>query len=157
MVPVEFAGEPVVAGEVSEPAFVLVAFVDHAQNPVRAQRSSIAAGEPAAGVLDPKLGVRAGIGADSVLNLIGDAVAVVALVRLHDRVEPRLRVIGLEELRVAASAGNRFEIANEQHVLDVGAPLQRVGVDVPVVGGFADGSENLRGVECAGRRRRRRT
>ena len=31
------------------------------------------------------------------MDLIGDAVAVVALVRLHDDVETRLRVIGLEQ------------------------------------------------------------
>ena len=53
VVPVQFAGEPVVAGEKVEPAFVLVALVDDAQDAVRARRPAVGAGKPAAGILDP--------------------------------------------------------------------------------------------------------
>jgi hypothetical protein len=84
--------------------------------------------------------------------MIGDALSLVALVRLHDRVETRLRVFGGQQLRVAASARDGLYVADEQHVVDVAAPQQGVAVDVPVVGNLADRGENLAGVDRAGLR-----
>ena len=57
------------------------------------------------------------------MDLIGDAAAFVALVRLHDGVETRLRILGLEQLRVAAAGRDRLgNVGDEQHVGGVGAP-----------------------------------
>jgi hypothetical protein len=76
------------------------------------------------------------------LNLIGDAVAVVALVRLHDRVEAGLCVVGFEELRIARPV----EIAAMSRMSSTSAALRPkadVAVDAPVVGHLADRGENF--------------
>ena len=101
--PIELAGETVAPREIGELALMLVTLGDDAQQAVRAHRLAVGAGEPAAGILDPKSGVRRWIGADAILDLIGDAVTFVALVRLRDDVEARLRVFRLEELREGAA------------------------------------------------------
>lgn len=86
------------------------------------------------------------------MDLISDAVSVVALVRLHDGVEAPLGVFGVENLRIAAAGRNRRGIAHEQHLGGVIAPQHDIGIDAPVVGAFAHCGENLRGVEgSAGR------
>jgi len=77
------------------------------------------------------------------LDAIGYALALVALVRFDDRVERSLAVVGLEQLRVSAAAGDRTVIADEQHVGGVRAPGQNVACDVPAVQHFADRGENL--------------
>ena len=109
MMPVQFAGEAVVAGQIGEPAHMLVALVDDADEAVGAHRLAVGPGEPAADILDPEPGVRRRVGTDAILNLIGDAAAVVALVRLHDDVEARLGVLGLEHLRIGAAGRDRGE------------------------------------------------
>ncbi len=93
-----------------------------------------------------------GIGPHAILNLIGDAVAFVAFVRLHDGVEARLRVVRLED------AGHRRGRSRPPSCRGSAAPRRRsrprqdIGVDAPVVGDLADRSEDLRGVErTAGR------
>ena len=91
---------------------MLVALVDDAQHAVRAQgprrRGRQTSGRyPRPTAWFPRLG----IGADAILNLIGDAVAVVALVRLHHDVEAGLRVFRFEELRVAAAGRDRRDVA----------------------------------------------
>ena len=53
---VQFAGETVVTGEISEPALVLIPLIDDAQHAVRPHRPAAGAGKPAAGILDPQLG-----------------------------------------------------------------------------------------------------
>ena len=158
MVPVQFAGEPVVAGQIGEPPHVLVALVDDADDAVGAHRLAVGAGEPAADILDPKPRVRRRVGTDAILNLIGDAAAVVALVRLHDGVEARLGVLGLEHLGIGAAGRDRGDVGDQQHRGGVGAPMQRVGVDAPVVGHLADRVEDFGRVDagpvrCAGRDR----
>ena len=134
---VQFAGEAVVTGEVSEPALVLIPLIDDAQHAVRQRRPAVGAGKPAAGILDPQLGLGRGIGTDAILDLIGDAMAVVALVRLHDRIEAGLRVLGLQKLRVGAAARNRRDIAEQKNLGSITAPEQRVGADAPVVSDLA--------------------
>ena len=155
MVAVQFAGQAVVARQIGEAALVLVALVDDAQDAVGAERLAFGADEPAPGILDPKLGFGRRIGTDAILNLIGDAVSVVVLVRLHDGVEPGLCVIGVKELRIAAAGRNRSDVADEQHDGGVGAPNQDVAVEPPLVGYLADGRQNLRGIERRRRARRR--
>ena len=89
------------------------------------------------------------------MNLIGDAVAVVALVGFGDDVEAGLRVFRFEELRIGAAARNRRDVADQQNLAGIAAPQQFVTVDAPVIGGFADRGENLGGIEmsaAAGRR-----
>ena len=115
-----------------------------------ARRPTVGAGEPAPAVLDPKFYARAGIGADAILGLKEDAATLVALVRLHYRIEPSLHVGGVEQLRVAAAGRDRGEILDAQHVEDVRAPDQRVARDVPMVERFTDRGENVAGVEIAG-------
>ncbi len=146
-VAVEFAGQPVAAGEKGQLALVLIAFVDDAQHAMRALRTAVRAGEPAAGVLDPEPGLGRRVGTDDILDLIGDAVAVVALVGLRHDVEAGLGVIRLEQLRISAAAGNCRDVGDQQNAGGVGAPRQRVGIDVPVIGHLADRSENCRGIE----------
>ena len=162
MVPVQLAGEPVVAGQIGEPPHVLVALVDDADDAVGAHRLAVRAGEPAADILDPQPRVRCRVGTDAILNLIGDAAAVVALVRLHDGVEARLGVLGLEHLGIGAAGRDRGDVGDQQHRGGVGAPMQRVGVDAPVVGHLADRVEDFGRVDadpvrCAGRDRIART
>ena len=60
--PVELAGQAVVTRKKIKLALMLVAFGDDAQHAMGARRACIGAGKPAAGVLDPKLGVGGGIG-----------------------------------------------------------------------------------------------
>ena len=141
---------------------MLVALVDDADDAVGAHRLAVRAGEPAADILDPEPRVRRRVGTDAILNLIGDAAAVVALVRLHDGVEARLRVLGLEHLGIGAAGRDRGDVGDEQHRGGVGAPMQRVGVDAPVVGHLADRVEDFGRVDagpvrCAGRDRIART
>src|SRR5580704_6401047 len=98
MVAVEFAGQAVAAGEKSKPALMFIALVDNANDAMGADRLAGRTGKPAAGVLDPKPGFGIRVGTNAVLNLIGNAVAFVTPVRLHDGVEARLHIIGLETL-----------------------------------------------------------
>ncbi len=112
MVPVQFAGEPVVPSEKRKPAFMLVALVDDAQHAVCARRSAICPRKPAAVILDPQLGIRTGGGPNAILNLVGHTVPVVALVRLHHSVETGLRILGFEQLRVTAAG------RNGRHIID---------------------------------------
>ena len=72
---------------------MLVALIDDADDAVGALRLAIGAGEPAAGILDPELRIGRRIGADAILDLIGDAVAAVVFLRLHDGVEAGLGVL----------------------------------------------------------------
>ena len=88
---------------------------------------------------------------DAVLDLIGDAMAFVALVRLHDDVEADLRVLGIEELRKGAAGGDGAAILDQQHVADVVAPGQHIAVEMPLVGNLADRGEDLRRIGRAGR------
>jgi hypothetical protein len=104
MVAVEFAGQAVAAGEKSKPALMFVALVDNANDAMGAKGFAVCAGKPAAGVLDPQPGFGIRIGPNAVLNLIGNAVAFVALVRLHDDVEARLGVSRFEMLGKSAAA-----------------------------------------------------
>ncbi len=147
MMPVHLAGEAIEARKECQPLLELVAFVDDAHHAVRPHRPGVGTGEPAAGVLDPQPGFGSRIGADAILDLIGDAVAVVARLRIHHHVEARLRVLGLQELRVGAAGRDGVEVADQQHVGGVGAPHKLIAVDAPVVGNLADGSKNPGGVE----------
>ena len=85
----------------------------------------------------------AGLGANAILDLIGDAAALSRLSAIDDGVEARLRILGFEDLRVAAAGGNRLHVADQQHLGGIGAPVQDVGVDAPVIGNFADRREDL--------------
>ena len=95
------------------------------------------------------------------MNLIGDAVAVVLFGRVHDGVEARLGVLGVENLRVGVPGRDLGDVGNEQHRGGVGAPLKDIAVDAPVVGDFADRIEDLGRVDgsaiCAGTDRIART
>ena len=104
MVAVEFAGQAVAAGEKSKPALMFIALVDNANDAMGAKGLAVCARKPAAGVLDPQPGFGIRTGTNAVLNLIGNAVAFVTLVRLHDGVETRLRIVGLETMRKSATA-----------------------------------------------------
>ena len=73
--------------------------------------------------------------------------AFVALVGLRHDVEARLRVVRFEELRIGASARNRRDVRDQQNFGGIGAPEQLVAVDAPVVGDFADGSEDFGGIK----------
>src|ERR1700728_4748708 len=103
MVPVQLAGEPIVTGQIGEPPHVLVALVDDADDAMSAHRLAVRAGKPAADILDPESRVRRRVGTDAILNLVSDAAAVVTLVRLHDGIEARLRVLSLEHLGIGAA------------------------------------------------------
>src|SRR5580704_13532960 len=148
--PVEFAGETVEAGQIGQLAHILVALVDDADEAVRARRLAVDAGEPTTSILDPELGFATALGTDAILNLVGDAAAVVALGGIDDDVEARLGVLGLEELRIGAAGGNRRPIGDQQHLAGVIAPRQRIAVDAPIVSDFADRTEDRRRVGCAG-------
>ncbi len=52
-VAVQFAGQAIMAGEKGELALMLIALIDDAQHALRPRRTSVGAGKPAAGVLDP--------------------------------------------------------------------------------------------------------
>jgi hypothetical protein len=148
--PVQPAGEAVVVGEIAEPAVALVAFSDDAHDPVRAHRPARGASEPAAAVLDPEFGAGAGIEADAILGLEEDAAALVALVGLHDGIEPGLHIACVEQLRVAAAGRDRGDVRDAQHVEDVRAPDKRVALDVPIIERRAHRGENVGGVELGG-------
>ena len=74
---VHLAGEPVEARQIGEPLFLVMPVVDDADNAVRARGLAVAAGEPAADVLDPQrlLGARR---LQRVLHLIRNARACIA-------------------------------------------------------------------------------
>ena len=92
----------------------------------------------------------AGIRPDGVLDPVEHALALVALGGLTTASNRSLHIVGLEQLRIAAAGRDRGDVADEQHVEDVGAPDQRVALDVPAVERFADRGENLGGVELGG-------
>ncbi len=152
MMPVEFAGEVVVAGEITQPPFAFVAVVDDAHGAERARRLAVGAGEPAAGVFDPQQRFAARRRAQAVYDAVEHAMAVVALLRAHDRVEARLRAAVVEQLCVSASGRDGVAIADQEDVGRVGAPGQLIAGDVPAVERFADGGENFGGVGFARRR-----
>ncbi len=152
MMPVEFAGEVVVAGEIGQPPLAFVAVVDDAHGAERARRLAVGAGEPAAGVFDPQQRFAARRRAQAVHDAVEHAMAIVALVRAHDCVEARLRAAVVEQLCVGASGRDGVAIADQEDVGRVGAPAQLIAGDVPPVERFADGGENFGGVGM-GRRR----
>ncbi len=129
MMPVEFAGETVITGEIAQPAFVLVAVVDDAHHAVRTDGFAVGAGEPAAGVFEPESGVGVRVGANAILDAIADAAAVVALLRAHDCVEAGLQIVGVEELRKCTGGGDRLAACDRQNssafALQVSASLWR--------------------------------
>src|SRR4029077_18455752 len=71
VVAVQLAGQPVVAGQIGQPADVLVALVADGGDAVGAHRLAVGAGKPAAGILDPEPRFRRRVGADAILNLVG--------------------------------------------------------------------------------------
>ena len=103
------------------------------------------ASEPAAAVLDPEFGAGAGIGADAIFGLEEDAAALVALVGLHDGIEPRLHIAGVEQLRVAAAGRDRGVSVTRSTSRTF--ELQRVALDVPMIERRAHRGENVGGVE----------
>ncbi len=129
---------------------MLLTLIVDADEAVRSGRLAVGSNEPPTGVFDPEPCFRGRIGTQTVLNLVGDAVTVIALVGLHDDVETRLRIVGIEDLRISAAACGRRNIGNEQHVFDVRASRQGIGIDVPVIGDFTDGNEDACGVDRRG-------
>jgi len=81
---VDLAGESIDARELGEMLFALVAVIDDADEADGALRRAVIVGEPAAGILDPKLG-RARNGAQRILGLIGDAAAAIGGLATIDR------------------------------------------------------------------------
>ena len=152
VVPVELAGEFIMAGEISELAFAFVAVVDDAHGAERARRLAVGTGEPASDVLDPQQRFRASRRAQTIYDAVEHAVAVVAAVRAHDRIDARLRAIGLEQLRVGAAGCDGVAVADQKDVGRVGTPAQFIAGEVPAVESFADGGENLGAIWLARRR-----
>src|SRR5208283_131837 len=101
--PVHFTGQGIEFRELDECPFEFVAFGDRAHDPERAHRLAVAAGEPAAGVLQPDC--LAAAAPKTVLHLIGYATARIAMTGAGDRVEPALPVLGIDVLRKTAAAG----------------------------------------------------
>ena len=145
---VEFAGELVEFSKLHENAFTSVPRFDDAHGAVRALRLSVGAGKPAAGVLDPGSLFDAAL--ESVLHLIGDAVAGIALAGLLDRIDAALAAIGVGAPRKAGAAGKIADVGDAEHRGGVAAPGQRVGVETPFIGGVADRPQDFRGVRDIG-------
>jgi len=61
---------------------------------------------------------------------------------MHHRVMARLHRVGIEQERIEAAGGERGGIGGN-HAADIGAPGERIGGDVPGIGGGAEGGENI--------------
>ena len=107
---VHLAGQAVEVRQVGELLLLRVPLVDDMDDAVRARRLAVVAGEPAAGVLDPELGLRA-FRRDRILHLIGHAGALVALRRIHHRVVAGLRGRRRRAPGVAAPGRDRGAVA----------------------------------------------
>ncbi len=151
MVAIKLASQAVAARQMGQLALMLVALGDDPDQSVRAHRLAVGAGKPAAVVLDPQSRVRGGIGADAILNLVGNAMAVVAFAGFGHRVEACLGIFRVEEFREAGAARDCGAIADQQHVSGVFAPPQGIAGDVPFIGNLADRAEDRRGIGRAGR------
>ena len=153
VVPVQLAGQAVAAREIREPALVLVALVDDAQRCRgratacrRGRQTSGRCPRPRAWFRSPD---RGGCSIESDRRRRGRSS------RLSDCMTASKRacaLLGFEHLRVAAAARRSLATSPiEQHFGGIGAPVQDVAVDAPVVGNFADRGEDLRRVDVAPR------
>jgi len=111
---VDLAGESIDARELGEMLFALVAVIDDADEADGALRRAVIVGEPAAGILDPKLG-RARTGAQRLLGLIGDAAAAIGFLRLEDHIEAGLAVVGVEQIGVSTARRDRPVVTQPEH------------------------------------------
>ncbi len=147
MMTVEFPGQFVVTGEVEQPLLAFVTLVDDPHGAVCARGFAVVPGEPPPGVLHPQRGAGAAGGTNAVLQAIGHAASVVALVGPRHGVEPRLHGAGIEQLREPAASRNFFEIGELQDFACVCAPRQSVAAEIPRVKRFACGCENRGRIE----------
>jgi hypothetical protein len=142
---IHLAGQGVEPGQIGEPLLALVALVDDAHDAVSACRFPVGAGEPAPDILDPEQAV--GSGPQRILQLVGNAGALVLRGRPHHRVGARLPALRIDQLRVAAPGAQRRRVGAGQDLADIRAPGQRVSVDPPFVGHLPDRGEDRAGVE----------
>ena len=147
---IHLAGEAVEARQEFELLFLLMALVDHPDDALRPHRLAVAVGEPASGVLDPELLVGAR-GDQRILNLIGNAGALVAMRRLHHRINAGERGGRIEQLGVGAAVGDCGRVTDHQHAGGVRAPGQRIALDRPRIRDLADRGHDLRRIERPGR------
>jgi hypothetical protein len=123
--------------------------------PTRAHGAARLAGEPAPDVLDPQR--RARLRAPHrILNLIRDATAVVALLRLHDGVEARNLRGRIEQLGKCTAGRNCLRPRNAENSGRIAAPGQNVGCDIPGIRRLADRGHDRFGIDRFSRPARQR-
>ena len=148
---VHFAGQAVEARQVVEPLLMVVTFGDDAHHAMRARRAPVRSGEPAAVVLDPEPHRAGRSGIQAVFGLIRHAAAGIAPAGLHHGVEARGGVLRVEVSGITAAGRDAREVGDLQHLGDIRAPGERVGLDAPVVGHEPDRGEDGVGVAQARR------
>src|SRR5215216_250957 len=114
-------------------------FIDRADHAMRANRTTIGSGKPAAGILDPDP-VRLRAEAKAVFHLVRNALPLVPLDRVHHRVEAGLDIVGVEQSRVEAPS--RDLGVGEKDATDIVAPGKRIAREVPLVACLPNGREN---------------
>ena len=149
-VAIELAGQGIEARKLGQLLFPLVALVDDAHHTMGESGLALRSREPAAGVLDPDR--LRGRSPQRILHLVGNAGARIAQAAAHDRVEARGTALRIDQSGIGFSARERRRIERRQHRVHIRAPRQRIGVDPPLIGNFADGGENRIRVDRHGTR-----
>ena len=100
---VHFPGQRIEFGKLQQFALARVALADRAQNAMRPHRLAIGTREPAPGVFQPDFLVTV---PEGILQLVGNALAGIALRRRIDGVVTALAFFSLDLLRKTAAAGD---------------------------------------------------
>ncbi|MBV6487237.1 MAG: hypothetical protein GHHEDOFH_01180 [Pseudorhodoplanes sp.] len=151
MAAVDLAGLTVELRQIGELLLARITFVDDADDAMRPQRPAIGSRIPASGILDPGLfGARRR--AQAILDLVGNARALVLALAVHHRVETRLDIAGIEQVGIGAPVGDQRDVAQAEHLRRVRAPDQPVAVQPPFIKRIAEGLDDFRDVDAFHRR-----
>src|SRR5258707_128985 len=123
--------------------FALMALVDDANNPVRAQRIAIRPAEPPARILYP-CRFNAPWRAQGISELVGNPAPLVAEGGLLHHIGARRPATGNDPLGKGGAGRKPGWIGNAQHVTDIAAPADQIAIETPVVRNFAGRDDGIR-------------